>query len=133
MTKVERENLVALCKAIAERIAKQYVAQEKVQEIVTTESHDENVHDDRYYKKEEVIKAIADEIAKIVDGAPESLNTLREVADWITDDKTGAAAMAKSIAGKAEKASPALTGTATAENLTVSGILKIGDYTVSIV
>ena len=32
----------------------------------------------------------ADEVAKIVDGAPEALNTLGEIADWITTDESGA-------------------------------------------
>ena len=36
-------------------------------------------------------------IADIVDSAPESFDTLKEVATWIEDDKTGAAAMAQAI------------------------------------
>lgn len=44
------------------------------------------------------VRAIAgEEVAKIVDGAPEAMNTLKEVADWIANDQTGAAAMAASI------------------------------------
>lgn len=43
-------------------------------------------------------KAAADAaIAAIVDSAPEAMDTLREVAEWIADDKTGAAAMSASI------------------------------------
>ena len=36
-------------------------------------------------------------IADIVDSAPESFDTLKEVATWIEDDETGAAAMAQAI------------------------------------
>lgn len=40
----------------------------------------------------------AEETAKIVNGAPESYDTLKEIADWITNDTTGAAEMANDIA-----------------------------------
>lgn len=44
------------------------------------------------------VRAIAaEEVAKIVDGAPESYDTLKEIADWITNDTTGAADMANDI------------------------------------
>lgn len=50
------------------------------------------------------VRTIAsEEVAKVVDGAPEAMNTLKEVAQWIEDDQTGAAAMAAGIAeNKAE-------------------------------
>ena len=38
------------------------------------------------------------EVAKIVGAAPETMDTLEEVANWIANDKSGAAAMANSIA-----------------------------------
>ena len=38
-----------------------------------------------------------EEALKIVDGAPEAYNTLKEVADWIANDQSGAAAMAADI------------------------------------
>lgn len=38
------------------------------------------------------------EIAKVVDSAPETFDTLKEIADWIANDQTGAAAMANEIA-----------------------------------
>lgn len=51
-----------------------------------------------------------EEVAKIVDSAPAAYDTLKEIADYITEDKTGAAAMAASIeanktaiAGKVDK------------------------------
>lgn len=44
------------------------------------------------------VRAIAaEETAKIVAGAPESYDTLKEIADWITNDTTGAADMANDI------------------------------------
>lgn len=43
-------------------------------------------------------KAAADiAVATVVDSAPEAMNTLKEVADWVANDESGAAAMAKSI------------------------------------
>lgn len=44
-----------------------------------------------------VDKKINQAVADIVDSAPESFDTLKEVATWIQDDKTGAAAMAQAI------------------------------------
>lgn len=43
-------------------------------------------------------KAAADAVAKVVAGAPENFDTLKEVADWIANDKTGAAQMQSDIA-----------------------------------
>lgn len=44
------------------------------------------------------VRAItAEETAKIVAGAPENYDTLKEIADWITNDTTGAADMANDI------------------------------------
>lgn len=44
-----------------------------------------------------VSKTVADAIARVVAGAPEDLDTLREIADYIASDKTGAAEMAAAI------------------------------------
>lgn len=44
-----------------------------------------------------VKKTVADAIARVVAGAPEDLDTLREIADYIASDKTGAAQMAAAI------------------------------------
>ena len=44
-----------------------------------------------------VTPTINAEIAKVVDGAPDAFNTLKEIADYIETDKTGASAMAESI------------------------------------
>ena len=43
-------------------------------------------------------KAATDAVAKVVAGAPESFDTLKEVADWIANDTTGAAQMQSDIA-----------------------------------
>lgn len=45
-----------------------------------------------------VSKAVTDGIAQVLNGAPETFDTLKEVADWIENDTTGAAAMAQQIA-----------------------------------
>lgn len=44
-----------------------------------------------------VTPTITAEINKVVDGAPDAFNTLKEIADYIEQDKTGASAMATSI------------------------------------
>lgn len=45
-----------------------------------------------------VSKTVADGIAKVVASAPEDFDTLKEIADWIANDTTGAAKMANDIA-----------------------------------
>lgn len=45
-----------------------------------------------------VAHTVATEIAKVVNGAPDSFDTLKEIADWIANDTTGAAKMANDIA-----------------------------------
>lgn len=44
-----------------------------------------------------VTPTINDEIAKVVGGAPATFDTLKEIADYVEQDKTGASAMAESI------------------------------------
>mgnify|MGYP004467071229 CR=1 FL=1 len=44
-----------------------------------------------------VSKTVAEAIARVVAGAPEDLDTLKEIADYIASDKTGAAQMAAAI------------------------------------
>lgn len=44
-----------------------------------------------------VKKTVADAIARVVAGAPEDFDTLKEIADYIASDKTGAAQMAAAI------------------------------------
>lgn len=56
----------------------------------------------------------AEEVAKIVAGADANYDTLKEIADWIMSDTTGAAKMASDIttlqSGKADKVSNATSG-----------------------
>ena len=40
---------------------------------------------------------ISEEVAKVVDGAPDTFDTLKEIASYIESDKAGASAMAESI------------------------------------
>lgn len=49
-----------------------------------------------------VKKAVADGIAEVVAEAPEDLDTLKEIADYIASDKTGAAQMSNAIAANAQ-------------------------------
>ena len=57
------------------------------------------------YTKTETTNAISIAIATVVDSAPEAFDTLKEIADWIEDDQSGAAAMAAEIKGKVDKGS----------------------------
>ncbi len=57
--------------------------------------------------------AVKDEL---IDGAPDTYDTLKEIADYIAEDKTGAAAMNEAIAGKLGKTETA----AAAAKLTTS-------------
>lgn len=50
-----------------------------------------------------VKKAVNDAITALVDGAPEALDTLKELADWIADDETASAALVKRVAANEEK------------------------------
>ena len=52
---------------------------------------------------ESVNNKIDQAISDIVDGAPEDLNTLKEIADWINSDVDGAAKMANDIADLRER------------------------------
>lgn len=54
--------------------------------------------------------AISSAIAAVVNGAPETFDTLKEISDWITADTTGAAAILADVANKADKVSGAVSG-----------------------
>lgn len=53
---------------------------------------------EKYATSTEMETAIADKIAEVVADADTDFDTLREIADWILNDTTGAAAMANDIA-----------------------------------
>ena len=50
-----------------------------------------------YAKTEDVTKQVTEEISKIVAGAPEDFDTLKEMSDWISKHEDSAAAMNSSI------------------------------------
>lgn len=54
-------------------------------------------NDKNYQTAEEVDKAVTDGVAKIVAGAPEDFDTLKEMSDWISSHETSAAAMNSAI------------------------------------
>ena len=54
--------------------------------------------------------AISSAVAAVVNGAPEAYDTLKEIADWITTDTTGAAAILADVANKADKVTSATNG-----------------------
>ena len=60
-------------------------------------------------------------VSNLVASAPAALDTLNELAAALGNDASFSTTITNSLAAKAPLASPALTGTATAENLTVSG------------
>lgn len=62
------------------------IAQEEISSALT-----------EYAKIDDVITITSEEIAKIVASADTSFDTLKEIADWILNDTTGAAAMANDI------------------------------------
>lgn len=61
-----------------------------------------------------VKETVADAIAQVINGAPEDFDTLKEVSDWIKNDKTGAAKMASDIEANAD-AITKLNGTSAVE------------------
>ncbi len=52
---------------------------------------------------EDVTATVKDEIGNLVNGAPESFDTLKEIADYIAEDKTAASALLETISGKVDK------------------------------
>lgn len=74
-----------------------------------------------------VAKAVSDAVASIIDGAPQTMDTLKEVSDWIENDQTGAAAMIADIAslqsGKKDKQT-AVTNIAGAGDETIATLTQ---------
>ena len=54
-------------------------------------------NDKRYQTAEEVGQAVTNGVARIVAGAPEDFDTLKEMSDWISSHETSAAAMNSAI------------------------------------
>lgn len=74
---------------IAEETARAMAAEEANANAITTLVGTDN--------GKSVRDIAVEEASKIVDAAPEALDTLKEVADWIQNDESGAAAMAATI------------------------------------
>lgn len=84
----------------------------------------------------------AEEVAKIVDGADSSFDTLKEIADWISGHKTDAASMnsaikaleaiVKGIGGTDEPATVVAYVTAAIEALKIGDYAKAADLTAAV-
>lgn len=66
-------------------------------------------------------------VAEFVDSAPETLNTLNELADALGDDPNFATTVATQIGSKAPLASPAFTGTVTGITKAMVGLTNVDD------
>ena len=84
----------------------------------------------------------AEEVAKIVDGADSSFDTLKEIADWISSHKTDAASMnsailaleaiVKGIGGEGEPATVVAYVTAAIDALKIGDYAKAADLTAAV-
>lgn len=84
----------------------------------------------------------AEEVAKIVDGADASFDTLKEIADWISGHKTDAASMnsaikaleaiVKGIGGEGEPATVVAYVTAAIDALKIGDYAKAADLTAAV-
>lgn len=74
-----------------------YVTSGTVNEITTTKIVN-YLNEHAYTTSANVVDITAMEIAKIIDSADSRYDTLKEIADWIISDTTGAAKMANDIA-----------------------------------
>lgn len=84
----------------------------------------------------------AEEVAKIVDGADSSFDTLKEIADWISGHKTDAASMnsaikaleaiVKGIGGEGESATVVAYVTAAIDALKIGDYAKAADLTAAV-
>jgi hypothetical protein len=68
---------------------------------------------------------VKDVIAQIVDGAPDAMNTLKEMSQALNDDKNYFATITNTLTNKADKNNPVFTGTATftgGVNIPINGL-----------
>lgn len=82
-----------------------------------------------YAKTADVTAAISAAKDEILGGAPDAYNTLKEIADYIADDKDGAAAMITTIGGKAAKAT-SLEGYGIEDAKIVDGTITLGKQSI---
>jgi len=64
------------------------------------------------------------QLGNLIDGAPEALNTLNELAAALADDANYATTITNALALKAPLASPTFTGTVNLSSATVNGVLS---------
>ena len=77
-----------------------------------------------------VTDRIATAVSSLVDSAPETLDTLNELAAALGDDENFSTTITNAIAAKADLASPSFTGTVDFSNAGVSGLyLALSDLT----
>ena len=86
----EQDDIDKAGAAISKEETDRKAAVKALQGLIDTLNADSNVDGS-------VKKTVADAVAKVVAGAPEDLDTLKEIADYIASDKTGAAQMAAAI------------------------------------
>lgn len=89
-----------------------------------------------YYTKKTITKDpyatqgyVSQAVASVVDAAPEAFDTLKEIADWISDDKTGAAALWTAVNNKVTKLADSAKPTAgsyTKVTVTADGLVTAG-------
>lgn len=86
----EQGDVDSLAGRIADEESGRAAAVAALQALIDTLNGDSNVDGS-------VKRTVSEAIAKVVAGAPEDLDTLKEIADYIASDKTGAAEMAAAI------------------------------------
>lgn len=82
-----------------------------------------------YAKSADVAAAISAAKDEILGGAPDAYNTLKEIADYIAEDKDGAAAMIATIGGKAAKAT-SLEGYGIEDAKIADGTITLGKQSI---
>lgn len=85
-------------------LADGHAAQELANEITARIAADSALQEQITKLDEDIQDKIAEEIAAVIGGADSSFDTLKEIADWIVNDTTGAAKMANDIADLQEQA-----------------------------
>lgn len=82
-----------------------------------------------YAKSADVAAAISAAKDELIGGAPDTYDTLKEIADYIAEDKDGAAAMTAAIGGKANKAT-SLEGYGIEDAKIVNGTITLGKQSI---
>lgn len=101
-TTAEKTNADAITKEITDRTAADKTNSDAITAETTRAQAAEKVNADAITVingtgEGSITKKVADGISSVVANAPASLDTLKEIADWINSDSTGVAAMQSSI------------------------------------